>query len=131
LKSISISKVQKAFNDAIKRRDCKCVIKDFEPCYGGLEASHFFTVGGNPSLRFFPPNAYAQCQKHHFNHHNKSVKTYIAFMQTYHNDDLIYMQKARNCYIKYDEAFKAEIIKLCNADKLNELTELIKERLGY
>ena len=52
-------------------------------------------------------------------------------MQTYHNDDLIYMQKARNCYIKYDEAFKAEIIKLCNADKLDELTELIKERLGY
>jgi hypothetical protein len=41
------------------------------------------------------------------------------------------MQTARNKFIKYDDELKAEIIRLCNADKLNELTELIKERLGY
>ena len=83
---ISLDKVQKAFNDAIKRRDCRCMIKDYEPCYGQLECSHFYTVGANPSLRFYPPNAYAQCQKHHWNHHNKkeSAEVYEQWMHENH-----------------------------------------------
>lgn len=126
---IPLEKVQKAFNDAIKRRDCRCLIKDYEPCYGQLECSHFYTIGGNPSLRFYPPNAYAQCSKHHWNHHNKSAKTYVKWMQNYHNEELEYMQTARNKFIKYDDELKAEIIRLCNADKLDELKKLIEERL--
>lgn len=67
---IPIAKVQDAFNAAIRRRDGRCMIKDYEPCEGQLECSHFYSVGSTPSLRFYPPNAYAQCSKHHWRHHN-------------------------------------------------------------
>ena len=129
MKSIPISKVQKAFNDAIRRRDCRCMVKDFEPCYGQLEASHFFTTGANPALRFYPLNCYGQCSKHHWNHHNKSARTYVEWMQNNHQKELEYMQTARNKFIKYDDELKAEIIRLCNADKLDELQKLIEEKL--
>ena len=128
---ISLEKVQKAFNDAIKRRDCKCVIKDFEPCYGGLEASHFFTVGGNPSLRFYPPNAYAQCSRHHWNHHNKkeSANVYHNFLVKYHCEEQATMEVLRHRYIKYTDELKSKIIQLCNEDRLDELKELIEGEL--
>ena len=127
---ISLDKVQSAFNSAIKRRDCRCMIKDYEPCYGVLEASHYLTVGGNPALRFFPPNCYTQCSKHHFNYHNKDDSAYVHFMNSNHLSDLQYMAVARHRFIKYTDDLKAEIIRLCNEDKLDELTELIKKELG-
>lgn len=34
---ISLDKVQEAFNSAIKRRDMRCMIRDFEQCCGQLE----------------------------------------------------------------------------------------------
>ena len=34
--NIPIKIVQKAFSDAIKRRDRRCMIRDFECCCGGL-----------------------------------------------------------------------------------------------
>ena len=126
---ISIEKVQEAFNSAIRRRDKRCVVKDYEPCGGCLECSHFYTTGGNPSLRFFPPNAYAQCSVHHRNHHQVSARPYVEYMQTFHQKDLEFMQVERSHYIKYDDELKAEIIRLCNADKLDELTELLQEKL--
>ena len=128
---ISIDKVQEAFNSAIKRRDGRCMIRDYEPCYGQLECSHFYTVGSSPALRFYPPNAYAQCQKHHWNHHNKKdgAKAYTVFMDFEHLDDIAYMLQVKNRYIKYTDELKAEIIRLCNADKLDELKELIEEKL--
>jgi hypothetical protein len=126
---ISIDKVQEAFNSAIKRRDGRCMIRDFEPCCGQLECSHFFTVGSKPSLRFYPPNAYAQCQKHHFNHHNKMLPFYCEWLNNNHSADMYYMERHCNNYIKYTDELKAEIIRLCNADKLDELKELIEENL--
>ena len=128
---ISIDKVQEAFNAAIKRRDMRCMIRDYEPCEGGLECSHFYTVGSTPSLRFYPPNAYAQCSKHHWNHHNKkeSANMYGDFLSYGHLDDKGKMFYMRNKYIKYTDELKAEIIRLCNADKLDELKELIEEEL--
>ena len=124
---IPLEKVQKAFNDAIKRRDCRCMVSEhIEPCGGQLEASHFFTVGANPTLRFYPPNCYAQCQHHHWLHHNVKEKFYEWYLLIYHEQDLIKMQKLRHCIIKYTDELKAEIIKLCNEDKLDELTERIE-----
>lgn len=132
---IPLDKVQKAFNDAIKRRDARCMIKDCEACYGQLECSHYHTVGSHPSLRFYPPNAYAQCQKHHWNHHNRKepalVNTYYHWIIGYHYNDVQKMEELKNRYIKYTDELKAEIISLCNADKLDELTELIEKELGY
>lgn len=127
---ISLDKVQTAFNNAIKRRDGRCMVRDYEPCCGQLECSHFFPVGSNPSLRFYPLNAYVQCSKHHYNHHNKTYRTYIEWMQNNHQSDIDKMVCLRNNFIKYTDELKAEIIKLCNEDKLDELTELIEKELG-
>lgn len=129
---ISLAKVQEAFNSAIKRRDMRCVIRDYEPCSGQLECSHYHTVGSSPSLRFYPPNAYAQCQKHHWNHHNKkeSSEVYHKYLMHCHMYYLLKMESMRNCYIKYTDELKAEIIRLCNADELDELTELIEKEMG-
>ena len=132
---IPLDKVQTAFNNAIKRRDCRCMIRDYEPCYGGLECSHFFTVGSSPSLRFYPANAYAQCQKHHWKHHNvwtygDNLISYQGWLEEHHKQDLEEMELLRHRYIKYTDDLKAEIIRLCNEDKLDELTELIKKELG-
>ena len=128
-KNIFISKVQQAFNSAIKRRDRRCMIQDYEPCCGGLECSHFFTVGSSPSLRFYPLNAWAQCQKHHFNHHNKKEDFYGCWLSENHESELLHLTQLKNKYIKYTDELKAEIIRLCNADKLNELKTLIEENL--
>ncbi len=126
---IPLKKVQKAFSAAIKRRDCRCMIKDEEPCSGALECSHFFTQGGNPSLMFYPPNAYAQCQRHHFNHHHKKEPFYMKWLMCTHEADFIEMQNLRHCYIKYTDELKAMIIRLCNSDRLGELSELIRQSL--
>lgn len=130
---IPLSKVQEAFNAAIKRRDGRCMIRDYEPCCGELECSHYFSVGSSPSLRFYPPNAYAQCQKHHWKHHNDwtcdDEFNYEWFMYCYHEKELKYMETIRHCYIKYTDELKAEIIRLCNEDRLDELKELIEGEL--
>jgi hypothetical protein len=39
------------------------------------------------------------------------------------------MNTLRHKYIKYTDELKAEIIRLCNADKLDELQKLIEEKL--
>lgn len=130
---ISLDKVQEAFNAAIKRRDGRCMIRDYEPCCGQLECSHFYTVGSSPALRFYPPNAYAQCSKHHWKHHNKwtcdDPWSYDSFLFMNHEEDIGVMGHLATRYIKYTDELKAEIIRLCNADKLDELKELIEENL--
>lgn len=127
--NIPLKKVQKAFSAAIKRCDCRCMIKDDEPCSGALECSHFFTQGSSPSLMFYPANAYAQCSRHHFNHHNKKKPFYLEWIMNIHNADFLEMQTLRRCYIKYTDGLKAEIVKLCNDDRLNELQDLLKREL--
>lgn len=127
--AIPIKKVQIAFSNAIKRRDKMCKVRDYESCFGKLECSHFFTQGSSPSLMFYPPNAYAQCQKHHWNHHNKRMPFYVEWLSTYHSSDFVEMQTLRNCYIKYTDELKRKIIQLCNEDKLSELEVLIKKEL--
>ena len=128
---ISLDKVQEAFNAAIKRRDKKCMIDDFDPCCGQLECSHFYGVSESPALRFYPPNAYAQCHLHHWRHHHGKGRKYWYdnWMTQWHFKD-----KCRNLVlkfksIKYTDELKLEIIRLCNADKLDELKELIEENI--
>lgn len=130
---INIEKVQEAFNSAIRRRDGRCMVRDFDPCSGPLECSHYHSVGGSPALRFYPPNAWTQCQKHHWNHHNRKepslVNTYLHWMMNYHYNDEQKMLELKSRYIKYTEELKAEIIRLCNSDRLEELKILIEENL--
>lgn len=129
-RKIPLGKVQEAFNAAIKRRDMRCMVQDYEPCCGPLECSHFFTVGSSPSLRFYPPNAYVQCQRHHFNHHNKKEPFYEEWMWMRHFEDCMSMGSVRHSYIKYTDELKAQIIRLCEEDRLDELKKLIETELG-
>lgn len=111
------------------------MVRDYEPCCGDLECSHFHSVGSSPALRFYPPNAYAQCQKHHWKHHNskewsdENYDRYFEWLEENHREELEVMSALRHRYIKYDDDLKSEIIRLCNADKLYELKELIEENL--
>ena len=127
MKHISINKVQTAFNDAIKRRDGLCMVRDFEPCCGQMECSHFYKVSTFPALRFHPMNAWTQCAKHHWNHHNLSDRFYEAWIKG--NGLLDSLDSIKRKFIRYSDCLKAEIIRLCNADKLDELQELIEEKL--
>lgn len=129
---IPLKKVQAAFSSAIKRRDKVCIIRDFEPCCGGLECSHYFTQGGSPSLMFYPPNAYAQCSRHHWNHHNKREDADVyrsRLLEMGKAEELASMELLRSRYIKYTDELKLEIIRLCNGDKMEALKELIKNEL--
>ena len=125
---ISLDKVQDAFNAAIKRRDRRCMIRDYEPCCGELECSHFFTTGASPALRFYPFNAWAQCQKHHHYHHTKwspcDMWSYRRWLEDNHVYEYLWMQQHSHSYIKYTDELKAEIIRL-----LDELAELIEGEL--
>lgn len=111
------------------------MVRDYEPCCGDLECSHFHSVGSSPALRFYPPNAYAQCQKHHWKHHNskewsdENYDRYFEWLEENHREKLEVMSALRSRYIKYTDDLKAEIIRLCNADKLDELKTLIEENL--
>lgn len=126
---MDIKEVEREFARAIKRRDGCCVIRDLHPCQGGLECSHFFTRGSSPSLAFYPPNAYSQCTLHHWNHHNRKDKFYLRYMKACHFSDYEYMRGHRHRYIKYTEELKQEIVRLCKADKLDELKILIEKEL--
>ena len=130
---ISLDKVQQAFNAAVKRRDGRCMVKDYEPCCGELECSHFFTVGASPALRFYPYNAWTQCHKHHHYHHTKwkhdDPWTYKRFIMLDHITEFDWMFKHNHRYIKYTDELKAEIIRLCNEDRLDDLKILIEKEL--
>lgn len=129
--NVKIREVQIEFSHAIIRRDKVCQIRDFEPCYGRLECSHFHTQGSTPSLMFYPFNAYAQCSKHHFNHHNKKEDKlmYYNYLLANHPEELVYMESVKNNYIKYTQDVKKDILYFCKTDRLDELAEYIKELL--
>lgn len=54
---------------------------------------------------------------------------YDNWISENHFEKAVYIIEHRNRYIKYTDELKAEIIRLCNADKLDELKELIEEKL--
>lgn len=126
---IPLKKVQIAFSNAIKRRDMRCMVQNYEPCSGELETSHFFTQGANPSIMFYPPNAYAQCSHHHYMHHNGKMRFYEQWIITYHSAAWLRMQKLRHGIIHYTDGLKSKIIELCNNDQLEELKELIEKEI--
>lgn len=130
-KDVKIKEVQRAFSHAIIRRDKICKIRDFESCYGRLECSHFFTQGSTPALMFYPYNAYAQCTKHHFNHHNKPEDKgmYRNFLLCNHPEELEYMESVKNHYVKYTQDVKKDILYYCETDDLEGLAEYIRELL--
>lgn len=128
-KKLSVTKVQELFNAAIRRRDWHCVMYH-SPHAGQLEASHFFTVGGNAALRFHPDNCHTQCTKHHFSEfHLDNPLPYTRWMEKYIKN-LEWMETHRKKTVKYNQANLEVIAELCINNKLRELKRFIESLIG-
>jgi len=70
-------KLQTIFNKYIVLRDKECIT-----CSSSnfLQASHYFSVHGCPSVRYDEENAHAQCGKCHMEVHNKGGYKYAMAM---------------------------------------------------
>ena len=125
-KKLSITKVQEAFNKAIVRRDSACMVKNDSPCSGQLQCSHFFPVGGNSGLRFYPYNAFTQCASHHITHHNRDPLFYAEWMQIHCPEELKWMESVRGLPVRYTQAVLMEIYQACMNDNLFEVQRIVR-----
>ena len=122
-KTLTPAKVQTSFNQAIVRRDGRCILS------GGTDnpqCSHFFAVGGSGALRFYPPNAHTQTAGVHINFHNRDVLPYTEWMQE-NVPQLDWMKTARKATIHYGQGSLTIIQSYCKEDRLTELTAYIYE----
>ena len=120
--------VQKSFNSAIIRRDKVCRVIDGNSCCSGrLQCSHFFTVGGNGALRFYPFNAFAQCASHHLAHHHRNPLFYAQFMQHNYAEELEFMERVRGKPLHYSQEILFKIKDFCDNDNLLELRNYLRE----
>ena len=124
-KTLTPAKVEKLyFNPAIRRRDGRCVTcgKATE-----LQSSHFIAKKSAGALRFYPPNAHAQCSGcHRYKWHNGDTIDYTDFM-TENVPELDWMKTARKATIHYGQGSLTIIQELCVTDRLSELTAYIYE----
>jgi hypothetical protein len=124
-RKIKISKVQTLFNEAIRRRDGSCVMAG--PHSGNLECSHFFTVGGNGCLRFYPHCAHTQCTSHHVaEFHHGNALPYVRWMQV-NVAKLDWMEDVRKTIIRYSQPNLRQIAEYCRTDQLGQLAEYIED----
>jgi len=132
-KKLSRVEVQAAVNAAIRRRDGRCVVTDDKhACAGHLTASHFYSVGGNGCLRFYPPNIHTQCFGHHGIHErNQDPVFYHYHMIANHLEALEFMDGTRGSVVKYDQETLRHIKELADGDCLDTLREYIEMRIGY
>lgn len=127
---IPMKKVQQVFSHAVLRRDCRCVVRGYEPCGGSLECSHFFTQGSSPALMFYPANARARCRRHHWEHHCKKDGFYRRWLEMNDPKEFEWMERARSRFIRYTDDLKSRIIELCEDDRLDLVAELVRKELG-
>ena len=129
---LTAAKVQTEFNRAIVRRDMACMVRDGSPCSivdkdHPLQCSHFFPIGGNSGLRFYPYNAFAQCAGHHFSHHNRDPLFYSKWMQTHCPEELAWMESVRGLPVRYSQYVLSCIYESCKEDDLETVREIVRE----
>jgi hypothetical protein len=113
------------FNPLIREVDGHCLTCHAEEL---LQCSHFIEVGGSPALRFFPPNAWAQCPRcHHSIYHHDSPVPYTMALGV---EMAEWLNEIRKRSIKYDQETLAEIKRLCIDEDIDGITEYIGRRLG-
>lgn len=126
---LTAAKVQPIFNAAIRRRDGGCVMIHSDH-RGNLEASHFFAVGSNSALRFYPPNVHCQCSKHHVaEYHNDNPMPYVDWMQE-NVTQFVWMERNRKKSIRYTQEVLQKIRMLSETDNLSELQTYIEELIN-
>lgn len=128
---ITLVRVQKEFNSMICRVGQMCRVRDNTPCSvvdkeHPLQCSHFFTVGGNGGLRYYPFNAFPQCAGHHIAHHQRNPLFYAEFMQNNYPDELEWMESVRGKTLRYTQEVLANILSYCVNDKVWELRDYIR-----
>lgn len=128
-KKLKVSKVQEIVNKAIRERDGECVVRDGRhSCAGVLTASHYYSVGGNSTFRFYPPNIHTQCFGHHGVHERRQEPFfYLRFMQEYFSDELEWMELNWHKVVRYSQPVLRDIAELARTGRLGELTEYIRE----
>lgn len=133
VKKLTAAKVQVAVNAAIRRRDGECIVRDGKhECAGCLTASHFYSVGGNGCLRFYPLNIFTQCFGHHGIHErNQDPVFYHAWMIEHNSGALEFMERVRGSVIKYDQETLRIIKDYAEEDRLDLLCDFISEKLSY
>lgn len=123
---ITLVRVQKEFNAMVCRLGKVCRVTDGSPCSGGLQCSHFFPVGGNGGLRYYPFNAFPQCAGHHFSHHQRNPLFYAEFMQDNYPEELEWMESVRRNPLRYTHEVLRTILSLCVHNKVWELRDYIR-----
>lgn len=128
VKKLSVVKVQDAVNKAIRERDEGCVVRDGRhSCAGVLTASHYHSVGGNSTFRFYPPNIHAQCFGHHGIHERgQEPFFYRRWMQEYESDALEFMETHWNASVKYSQPVLRDIYNLALSGNLEGLKDYIE-----
>ena len=135
-KKISITRLQTKFNKMIVERDSICQVRDGRnSCAGQLQASHFFPVGANSVLRFYPFNCFGQCAGHHLAHHNRDPLFYAEWIKAKYPEELEFMRVAKNKTIRYNQTVLAEIDRILTSQKTaylrsNELARYIRSFLN-
>lgn len=119
-------RVQREFNAMITRLGKRCWVKDDTPCSGQLQCSHFFPVGGNSGLRYYPFNAFPQCAGHHFSHHNRNPLFYTRWMEINYPEELEWMESVRRKPLRYTHEVLRTILSLCVHNKVWELRDYIR-----
>lgn len=123
-KELTAASVQPLFNAAIRRRDGESGCLDCgdltEP-----QASHYFEVGGAPSLRFYPPNCHVQRAGCHIDYHQRSPKAYTEWMQR-NVPEFEWMDRVRSRALRYPQPVLETIAAYCKADRLDDLTIYIE-----
>ena len=125
-RKIKTAAVQREFNAMITRIGKRCWVKDETPCSGPLQCSHFFPVGGNGGLRFYPFNAFAQCAGHHIAHHQRNPLFYTRWMQLNYPDELEWMESVRGRTVRYTQEVLENILFMCRENKVWELRDYIR-----
>ena len=129
-RKIKTTAVQAEFNAMIKRLGKRCWVKDDTPCSGQLQCSHYFPVGGNGGLRFYPFNAFPQCAGHHITWHQRNPLFYTRWMEINYPEELIWMESVRGIPVRYTQEVLADIMELCRNDKVWELRDYIRSLFG-
>lgn len=92
-------KLQVLFNKWIVLRDGECITCGRTD---NLQASHYFSVGSSPSVRFDEENAHAQCARCHMEAHNKGGYRYAMAMLNKYGvdkmDDLLLRSSTKREY---------------------------------
>ena len=131
-KKLTAAKVQETVNKAIRERDGECVVRDGRhSCAGSLTASHFYSVGGNSTFRFYPPNIHTQCWSHHGIHERKQDPFfYRSWMLENYAEEMVWMKDNWYKTVRYSQPVLEDIQALAKAGELEALTEYIRSLIN-